>query len=80
MVLQGKQEEIKNSVGFSERTNCIIEPNISTQWFCKMLGRSEPVEIWLDVDFDSLIRVTAKIDVPEFDPDLNEFGKGLANI
>lgn len=31
-----KIENIKNQVGFSERTNCIIEPYLSWQWFIKM--------------------------------------------
>ena len=34
-----------------------------TQWFCKMLDRSDPVEIWLDVDFDRLDWVTKQIEV-----------------
>ncbi len=37
-----KQEQINNSVGRSERTNAVIEPKISTQWFCKMKGMAEP--------------------------------------
>lgn len=24
-----------NNIGYSERTNSIIEPKLSTQWFCK---------------------------------------------
>jgi valyl-tRNA synthetase len=31
-----KIEKIKNSIGFSERTDSIVEPMISTQWFLKM--------------------------------------------
>ena len=31
-----KIEEIKNSVGLSERTKAVIEPKLSMQWFCKM--------------------------------------------
>ncbi|MFK7900547.1 MAG: valine--tRNA ligase, partial [Cyclobacteriaceae bacterium] len=31
-----KIEEIQNSVGVSERTNEVIEPRLSMQWFCKM--------------------------------------------
>ena len=34
-----------------------------TQWFCKMLGSSEPAEIWLDVDFDALANVKSKVEV-----------------
>ena len=31
-----KTEDIKHNVGFSERTNAVVEPRISTQWFVKM--------------------------------------------
>ncbi|HXC06863.1 MAG TPA: class I tRNA ligase family protein, partial [Bacteroidia bacterium] len=31
-----KVEEIKNKVGYSERTNAVIEPRLSMQWFLKM--------------------------------------------
>ena len=31
-----------------------------TQWFCKMIGRHDPVEIWLDVDFDALKKASQK--------------------
>jgi valyl-tRNA synthetase len=31
-----KTEEIKNKVGFSERTDAVIEPRLSLQWFLKM--------------------------------------------
>ena len=31
-----KIEEIQNNVGFSERTDAVIEPRLSRQWFCKM--------------------------------------------
>lgn len=31
-----KIETIKNQVGYSERTNCIVEPFLSWQWFVKM--------------------------------------------
>ena len=37
-----KIEEYKNKVGFSERTNTVIEPKISMQWFCKMKDLSKP--------------------------------------
>ena len=51
-----------------------------TQWFCKMMGSDAPAVIWLDVDFNALDKVKVEIDVPDTDPDLNEFGKGLADI
>jgi valyl-tRNA synthetase len=37
-----KVEDIKNKVGFSERTDAVIEPRISTQWFFKMEHISKP--------------------------------------
>ncbi|MDQ3192368.1 MAG: valine--tRNA ligase, partial [Bacteroidota bacterium] len=37
-----KVEEIKNKVGYSERTNAVIEPKLSMQWFLKMNNLSEP--------------------------------------
>ncbi len=37
-----KIEEHQNKVGFSERTNTIIEPKLSMQWFCKMSEFSKP--------------------------------------
>jgi valyl-tRNA synthetase len=37
-----KIEEHKNKIGFSERTNVVIEPKLSMQWFCKMDEFSKP--------------------------------------
>ncbi|MDP7566769.1 MAG: valine--tRNA ligase, partial [Flavobacteriales bacterium] len=37
-----KTEEYKNKVGFSERTDAVIEPKLSMQWFCKMEEFSKP--------------------------------------
>ncbi|MBT6815249.1 MAG: valine--tRNA ligase, partial [Flavobacteriales bacterium] len=37
-----KTEEYQNKVGFSERTDAIIEPKLSMQWFCKMEEFSKP--------------------------------------
>lgn len=37
-----KVEEIKNKVGYSERTNSVIEPRLSMQWFLKMDVVSKP--------------------------------------
>ena len=36
-----KKEEIVHSVGHSERTDVVVEPRISTQWFVKMQPLSE---------------------------------------
>ncbi|OFX17474.1 MAG: valine--tRNA ligase [Bacteroidetes bacterium GWA2_31_9] len=37
-----KIEDYKNSVGFSERTDAVIEPKLSVQWFVKMQEISKP--------------------------------------
>ena len=37
-----KTEQISNKVGHSERTNAVIEPRLSLQWFLKMKEISEP--------------------------------------
>jgi len=37
-----KVEEYKSQVGFSERTNAVIEPKLSMQWFCKMEEMAKP--------------------------------------
>lgn len=37
-----KVEEYKSQVGFSERTDAVIEPKLSLQWFCKMSELSQP--------------------------------------
>lgn len=37
-----KIEEIKNKVGYSERTDAVIEPRLSMQWFLKMEDISKP--------------------------------------
>ncbi|MGB3946445.1 MAG: valine--tRNA ligase [Bacteroidia bacterium] len=37
-----KVEDIKNKVGYSERTDAVIEPRLSMQWFLKMDEVSKP--------------------------------------
>ncbi|MBX2844040.1 MAG: valine--tRNA ligase [Flammeovirgaceae bacterium] len=37
-----KVEDMVNKVGFSERTDAVIEPKLSMQWFMKMDGLSKP--------------------------------------
>jgi valyl-tRNA synthetase len=37
-----KIEEYKSQVGFSERTDAVIEPKLSMQWFCKMEEMAGP--------------------------------------
>lgn len=37
-----KIEDYKSQVGFSERTDAVIEPKLSMQWFCKMEDLAKP--------------------------------------
>lgn len=37
-----KIEDYTNKVGYSERTNAVIEPKLSMQWFCDMKKLAEP--------------------------------------
>ena len=42
MGLLVKVETMQNKVGYSERTDAVIEPRLSLQWFCKMDELSKP--------------------------------------
>lgn len=37
-----KVEDYKSQIGFSERTDAVIEPKLSMQWFCKMDQMAKP--------------------------------------
>lgn len=37
-----KEEEYTNQVGYSERTDVVIEPRLSMQWWCKMEDLAQP--------------------------------------
>ncbi len=37
-----KEEDYNTRMGFSQRTNAVVEPRISTQWFVKMKELAEP--------------------------------------
>lgn len=37
-----KEEEYQTRLGFSQRTNAVVEPRISTQWFVKMQEMAQP--------------------------------------
>jgi len=37
-----KEEEYSNQVGYSERTDVVIEPRLSMQWWCNMEGMAGP--------------------------------------
>src|SRR5665213_2936673 len=49
-----KVENIKNKLGYSERTNAVIEPKLSLQWFLKMDKVSKPA-------LDSVMNGTVKL-------------------
>jgi valyl-tRNA synthetase len=49
-----KTEEYKSNVGFSERTDAVIEPRLSLQWFVKMKEITKPA---LDHVMDDTIRL-----------------------
>lgn len=46
-------EEITNSVGYSERTDAVVEPRLSLQWFCRMEELAKPA---LDAVMEGEIR------------------------
>lgn len=48
-----KQEDYTNKVGYSERTDVVIEPKLSAQWFLKMKGLAKPA---LDVVMDDTVK------------------------
>ena len=48
-----KTEDIVNKVGYSERTDEVIEPKLSMQWFMKMTDLAKPA---LDVVMDDTIK------------------------
>ncbi|RYE11276.1 MAG: valine--tRNA ligase, partial [Sphingobacteriaceae bacterium] len=49
-----KIEEYKSQVGFSERTDAVIEPKLSMQWFCKMEEMAKPA---LDYVLDGEVKL-----------------------
>jgi valyl-tRNA synthetase len=49
-----KTEDIKNKVGYSERTDAVIEPRLSLQWFVKMSELAKPA---LDVVKDGRVKL-----------------------
>lgn len=54
-----KIEEIKNNVGYSERTDAVIEPRLSTQWFCRMQDLSKPA-------LENVLNDTIQLHPPKF--------------
>jgi len=57
--LIAKIEDIKNNVGFSERTDAVIEPKLSMQWFLKMEDISKPA-------LQAVMDDTIKLHPPKF--------------
>src|SRR5690606_40543608 len=37
-----KVEDYQNQVGYSERTNAVVEPRLSMQWWCNMKEMAKP--------------------------------------
>ncbi|WP_247232604.1 valine--tRNA ligase [Telluribacter sp. SYSU D00476] len=54
-----KVEEYKSNVGHSERTNAVIEPRLSEQWFLKMKRVSQPA-------FENVMNDTIQLLPPKF--------------
>ncbi len=53
MGLVVKEEDYTNQVGFSERTDVVIEPRLSMQWWCKMGELAKPaIDAVADGDID----------------------------
>ena len=65
-----KIENHKNKVGFSERTNSIIEPKLSMQWFLKMDKISKPA-------IDNVINGNIKFHPKKF---INTYKHWMSNI
>ena len=53
----GKVEDYQNQVGFSERTDAVIEPRLSMQWWCDMKDMAKPA---LDVVMNNEIEFYPK--------------------
>lgn len=54
-----KTEDHVNKVGFSERTDAVIEPRLSLQWFCAMKDLSKPA-------LDNVMNDTIQFHPPKF--------------
>jgi valyl-tRNA synthetase len=54
-----KIEEHTNNVGFSERTNAVIEPKLSTQWFVEMKELTKPA-------YENVINDNVQLVPPKF--------------
>ncbi len=65
-----KVEDIKNKVGYSERTNSVIEPRLSMQWFLKMDTISKPA-------LDNLVNGEIKLIPDKF---INTYKHWMENV
>ncbi|HTB06146.1 MAG TPA: valine--tRNA ligase [Bacteroidia bacterium] len=65
-----KIENIKNKLGYSERTNAVIEPKLSLQWFLKMDKVSKPA-------LDSVMNGTVKLIPDKF---INTYRHWMENV
>ncbi|HXB13213.1 MAG TPA: class I tRNA ligase family protein, partial [Bacteroidia bacterium] len=65
-----KVEQIKNKVGFSERTDAVIEPKLSVQWFLKMDKVSKPA-------LDNVVNGTIKLIPDKF---MNTYKHWMENV
>ncbi len=54
-----KMEDYVNKVGFSERTDSVIEPKLSLQWFCDMSKMAKPA-------LENVLNDTIKFHPPKF--------------
>jgi valyl-tRNA synthetase len=65
-----KIEDIKNKVGCSERTDAVIEPKLSRQWFVNMKGISKPA-------LDSVVNGDIKLIPDKF---INTYKHWMENV
>jgi len=65
-----KVESIKNKLGYSERTNAVIEPKLSLQWFLKMDKVSKPA-------LDNVLNGTIKLIPDKF---INTYRHWMENV
>jgi valyl-tRNA synthetase len=67
-----KVEEIKNKVGYSERTDSVIEPKLSMQWFMKMDTITKPA-------LDAVMNDDIKLYPPKFKNTYNHWMENIQN-
>lgn len=65
-----KVEDYKSNVGFSERTDAVIEPRLSLQWFVKMKAITKPA-------LDNVMNDTIRLIPPKFK---NTYNHWMENV